>query len=81
MLCETNPQEVMDLSAQLHTVQHLKERFHSLTSLMVSVHHTRFRRLKSGITKILKEMCPMDAVEEFRAHALNPNIQLAAWFT
>ena len=52
MLCETNPQEVMDLSPVAHCAA--LERHLSLTSLMVSVHHTRFRRLKSGITKILR---------------------------
>ena len=39
MLCETNPQEVMDLSPVAHCA---------------ALDHTRFRRLKSGITKILR---------------------------
>ena len=76
---ETNPQEVMDLSPVAH-LQLLKVKCHSSTSLMVSVHLTRFRRLKSGTMKILKEMCPMDAVEEFRNTCFEPRTSSNAWF-
>ncbi len=51
MLCETNPQEVMDLSPVAHLL-HLKVKFHSLTSSMDSVLLMRFRRSKNGIMKI-----------------------------
>ena len=50
MLAETNPQEVMDLSPVAHLAT-IEVKFHSLTSSMVSVHLTRFRRLKSGTMK------------------------------
>ncbi|MBE5889813.1 MAG: pyruvate:ferredoxin (flavodoxin) oxidoreductase [Lachnospiraceae bacterium] len=72
MLCETNPQEVMDLSPVAH-----------LSALEGKVPFINFFdgfRTSHEIQKIekwdyedLKEMCPMDAVKEFRAHALNPN--------
>ena len=52
MLAETNPQEVMDLSPVAHLGSYWKEKFHSLTSLMVSVLPMRFRRLRNGIMKI-----------------------------
>ncbi len=53
MLAETNPQEVMDLSPVAHLAS--IEGFLSSTSLMVSVHLTKSRRLKNGIMKILKK--------------------------
>jgi pyruvate-ferredoxin/flavodoxin oxidoreductase len=72
MLAETNPQEVMDLSPVAH-----------LSALDGKVPFINFFdgfRTSHEIQKIekwdyedLKEMCPMDKVEEFRAHALNPN--------
>ena len=68
MLCETNPQEVMDLSPVAHCAA-LKERFHSLTSSIVSVHH-EIQKIEKWDYEDLKDMCPMDAVDEFRAHAL-----------
>ena len=71
MLCESNPQEVMDLSPVAH-----------LSALEGKVPFINFFdgfRTSHEIQKIekwdyadLKEMCPMDKVEEFRAHALNP---------
>ena len=71
MLCETNPQEVMDLSAVAH-----------LSTIEGKVPFLNFFdgfRTSHEIQKIekwdyadLKEMCNMDAVKEFRDHALNP---------
>ena len=72
MLASTNPQEAMDLGA----VAHLS----TLKSRVPFLHFFDGFRTSHEIQKIekwdyedLKEMCPMDKVEEFRAHALNPN--------
>ncbi|MEE1100115.1 MAG: pyruvate:ferredoxin (flavodoxin) oxidoreductase [Agathobacter sp.] len=71
MLCETNPQEVMDLSPVAHLA--------ALEGKVPFINFFDGFRTSHEIQKIekwdyedLKEMCPMDAVEEFRAHALNP---------
>ena len=71
MLAETNPQEVMDLSPVAHLA--------SLEGKVPFINFFDGFRTSHEIQKIekwdyedLKEMCPMDAVEEFRAHALNP---------
>ena len=50
MLCETNPQEVMDLSAVAHLATIKSRVFRSSTSSTVSVPRTRFRRFRFGIT-------------------------------
>ena len=72
MLCETNPQEVMDLSPVAHLA--------ALEGKVPFINFFDGFRTSHEIQKIekwdyadLKEMCPMDKVEEFRAHALNPN--------
>ncbi len=72
MLCEGNVQEVMDLAPVAH-----------LAALSGKVPFLNFFdgfRTSHEIQKIavwdyadLKDMCDMKAVEEFRAHALNPN--------
>lgn len=71
MLAETNPQEVMDLSPVAHCA--------ALEGKVPFVNFFDGFRTSHEIQKIekwdyedLKEMCPMDAVKEFRAHALNP---------
>ena len=71
MLCETNPQEVMDLSPVAHCA--------ALEGQVPFINFFDGFRTSHEIQKIekwdyedLKEMCPMDAVAEFRAHALNP---------
>ena len=71
MLCETNPQEVMDLSPVAH-----------LAAIEGKVPFLNFFdgfRTSHEIQKVavwdyadLKEMCNMDAVDAFRKHALNP---------
>ncbi len=71
MLAETNPQEVMDLSPVAHLA--------ALEGKVPFINFFDGFRTSHEIQKIekwdyedLKEMCPMDAVEEFRRHALNP---------
>ena len=71
MLCETNVQEVMDLSPVAHCA--------ALAGKVPVLNFFDGFRTSHEIQKIekwdyedLKDMCPMDAVEEFRAHALNP---------
>ncbi len=71
MLAETNPQEVMDLSPVAHCA--------SLEGKVPFINFFDGFRTSHEIQKIekwdyedLKEMCPMDAVDAFRAHALNP---------
>ena len=72
MLAETNPQEVMDLSPIAHLA--------AIDGKVPFINFFDGFRTSHEIQKIekwdyedLKEMCPMDKVEEFRAHALNPN--------
>ena len=71
MLAESNPQEVMDLSAVAHLA--------SIESRVPFINFFDGFRTSHEIQKIevwdyedLKEMCDMDAVAEFRKHALNP---------
>ena len=71
MLAETNPQEVMDLSPVAHLA--------ALEGKVPFINFFDGFRTSHEIQKIekwdyedLKEMCPMDAVAEFRKHALNP---------
>lgn len=71
MLAETNPQEVMDLSAVAHLA--------TIESRVPFINFFDGFRTSHEIQKIqvwdyedLKEMCDMDAVEGFRKRALNP---------
>ena len=71
MLCETNPQEVMDLSPVAHLA--------ALEGKVPFINFFDGFRTSHEIQKIavwdyedLKEMCPMDAVKAFKEHALNP---------
>lgn len=71
MLAETNPQEVMDLSPVAHLA--------SLEGKVPFINFFDGFRTSHEIQKIekwdyadLKEMCNMEAVKEFRKHALNP---------
>ena len=76
MLCETNPQEVMDLSPVAH-----------LAAIEGKVPFLNFFdgfRTSHEIQKVavwdyedLKEMCDMDAVEAFRKHSMNPERPVA----
>ena len=71
MLCETNPQEVMDLSpvAHLATIEG-KVPFINFFDGFRTSHE--IQKIEKWDYADLKEMCNMDAVAEFRAHALNP---------
>ena len=71
MLAESNPQEVMDLSPVAHLA--------AIEGKVPFINFFDGFRTSHEISKIekwdyadLKEMCNMKAVEEFRAHALNP---------
>ncbi len=71
MLAETNPQEVMDLGAVAHLA--------SIEGRVPFINFFDGFRTSHEIQKIqvwdfedLKEMCNMDAVEQFRKRALNP---------
>ena len=71
MLCETNPQEVMDLGAVAHLA--------AIEGRVPFINFFDGFRTSHEIQKIqiwdyddLKEMCDMDAVEAFRKHCLNP---------
>ncbi|MBR3642286.1 MAG: pyruvate:ferredoxin (flavodoxin) oxidoreductase, partial [Parasporobacterium sp.] len=71
MLCESDPQEVMDLSPVAHLA--------ALEGKVPFINFFDGFRTSHEIQKIetwdfedLKEMTPMDAVDAFRAHALNP---------
>ena len=71
MLCEGNVQEVMDLSPVAHLA--------ALEGKVPFINFFDGFRTSHEVQKIavwdyedLKDMCDMDAVKEFRAHALNP---------
>ena len=71
MLCETNPQEVMDLSPVAHCAAlEGKTPFINFFDGFRTSHE--IQKIEKWDYEDLKEMCPMDAVAEFRAHALNP---------
>ena len=72
MLCETNPQEVMDLSPVAHCAA-LEGKVPFLNFFDGFRTSHEIQKIEKWDYEDLKEMCPMDAVEEFRAHALNPN--------
>ena len=71
MLCETNPQEVMDLSpvAHLATIEG-KVPFINFFDGFRTSHE--IQKIEKWDYADLKEMCNMDAVKAFREHALNP---------
>ena len=71
MLCETNPQEVMDLSPVAHLAAlEGKVPFINFFDGFRTSHEIQ----KSAVWDFedLKDMCPMDAVKAFKEHALNP---------
>ena len=72
MLAESNPQEIMDLAPVAHLA--------ALEGKVAFINFFDGFRTSHEIQKIetwdyadLKEMMPMDALADFRAHALNPN--------
>ena len=71
MLAETNPQEVMDLSPVAHlSAIEGKVPFINFFDGFRTSHE--IQKIEKWDYEDLKEMCPMDAVEAFRKHALNP---------
>ena len=72
MLAETNPQEVMDLSpvAHLATIEG-KVPFINFFDGFRTSHE--IQKIETWDYEDLKDMVDMDAVDEFRKHALNPN--------
>ena len=72
MLCETNPQEVMDLSPVAHCAAlEGKTPFINFFDGFRTSHE--IQKIEKWDYEDLKDMCPMDAVESFRQHSLNPN--------
>ncbi len=71
MLAETNPQEVMDLSPVAHLAAiEGKVPFINFFDGFRTSHE--IQKIEKWDYEDLKEMCNMEAVEEFRKHALNP---------
>ncbi len=71
MLAETNPQEVMDLGAVAHLAA-IKGRVPFLNFFDGFRTSHEIQKIEAWDYKDLAEMCDMDAVAAFRAHALNP---------
>ncbi len=71
MLAETNPQEVMDLSPVAHLAA-LEGRVPFINFFDGFRTSHEIQKIEKWDYEDLKEMCPMDAVEAFRKHALNP---------
>ncbi len=71
MLAETNPQEVMDLGAVAHLAS-IKSRVPFINFFDGFRTSHEIQKIKVWDYEDLKEMCDMDAVNEFRKRALNP---------
>ena len=71
MLAETNPQEVMDLSPVAHCAA-LEGKVPFLNFFDGFRTSHEIQKIEKWDYEDLKDMCPMDAVKEFREHALNP---------
>ena len=71
MLAETNPQEVMDLSAVAHLAT-IKSRVPFINFFDGVRTSHEIQKIQVWDYEDLKEMCDMDAVEAFRKRALNP---------
>ena len=71
MLAETNPQEVMDLSAVAHLAT-IKSRVPFINFFDGFRTSHEIQKIQVWDYEDLKEMCDMDAVEAFRKRALNP---------
>ena len=71
MLVETNPQEVMDLSAVAHLAT-IKSRVPFINFFDGFRTSHEIQKIQVWDYEDLKEMCDMDAVEAFRKRALNP---------
>ena len=71
MLCESSVQEVMDLTPVAHCAA-LKGKLPFINFFDGFRTSHEIQKIEKWDYEDLKEMCPMDAVAEFRAHALNP---------
>ena len=71
MLCETNPQEVMDLGAVAHLAA-IKGRVPFINFFDGFRTSHEIQKIAVWDYKDLKDMVDMDAVEAFRKHSLNP---------
>ena len=71
MLCETNPQEVMDLGAVAHLAA-IKGRVPFINFFDGFRTSHEIQKIAIWDYEDLKEMCDMDAVDAFRKHCLNP---------
>ncbi|MDD7730431.1 MAG: pyruvate:ferredoxin (flavodoxin) oxidoreductase, partial [Clostridia bacterium] len=71
MLCESSVQEVMDLTPVAHLAA-IKGKVPFINFFDGFRTSHEIQKIEKWDYEDLKEMCPMDAVAEFRAHALNP---------
>ncbi|MBQ0097750.1 MAG: pyruvate:ferredoxin (flavodoxin) oxidoreductase [Oscillospiraceae bacterium] len=71
MLAETNPQEVMDLGAVAHLAT-IKGRVPFINFFDGFRTSHEIQKIETWDYDDLKEMCDLDAVEQFRKRALNP---------
>ena len=71
MLCETNPQEVMDLAPVAHLAA-IKGRVPFINFFDGFRTSHEIQKIAIWDYEDLKEMCDMDAVAAFRKHCLNP---------
>ena len=71
MLCETNPQEVMDLAPVAH-LSAIKGRVPFINFFDGFRTSHEIQKIAVWAYAALKEMCDMDAVAAFRNHCLNP---------
>ncbi len=71
MLCESSVQEVMDFT-RLLIVQHLKEKIPFINFFDGFRTSHEIQKIETWDYEDLKDMVSMEAIDEFRAHALNP---------
>ena len=71
MLCENDPQEIMDLAPVAHLAA-IEGRVPFINSFDGFRTSHEIQKVAVWDYEDLKEMCDMDAVEAFRKHALNP---------
>ena len=72
MLAETNPQEVMDLSAVAHLAT-IKSRVPFINFFDGFRTSHEIQKIETWDYEDLKDMADLEAIAEFRNHALNPN--------
>ena len=72
MLCESSVQEVMDLTPVAHCAA-LKGKVPFINFFDGFRTSHEIQKIETWDYEDLKDMAPMDAIDEFRKHALNPN--------